>query len=97
MSYRRVHIGQTVYVIYGDGITKVQVEMLGKTAFAHSLSFNECMIEEFRRPCEFEEEGERWFRNLNDAKRKLRQNYPKCRIRKIIDGSGDDHWRVVDE
>ena len=87
-----VDVGEEIYVVYKDCITKHKVYMLGKEYFCHNDSFNDCYITDYPFRLRYDDENEVWFRTLNDAKHKIKEVYGKCTvIKKFPD---EDYWEA---
>ena len=87
---KTLKIGDVIYVIFENSISRVKVFALGKDEFVHSEAFNEGMKEDFRYPLMYSDEGKNWTRTLNEAKEILRIKHPGEKITRIEEG----YWEV---
>lgn len=86
-----VSIGDEIYIVYKDSISKHDVTMLGKEMFCHSDSFDDCYVDDYHFRLRYDEENEVWFRTLNAAKHKVKEVYGKCTFRKF---PNEDYWEA---
>lgn len=86
-------IGETIYVIFENSISKEKVYMLGESSFIHQNSLNPFRRDVYREPLDYWDYGATWFTSLNEAKGKLKSiNNYKGVIRKIE----DDYWEIME-
>lgn len=76
-------IGQWVYKIYCNCITKMKVYMLGTNEFCTEDAFDELFIIDARMPLDYADYGEIWFYSLQEAKEKIKEKYPDYKIVKL--------------
>lgn len=88
-----VRLNQNVYVItFSNGepycLTKGKVYMKNNNSFILEDMLSEATIEEYKIPCDFDEEGLRWFRTLKEAREYIKsKGY-------ILIKTYDDCWNV---
>lgn len=78
-----INIGDTIYIKFSNEIYQTSVYMKGRVSFIHKDAFNEHLIVAYRYPLRYDEEGIRWFRNLD--------NFDN--LKKVEDG----YWVIQDD
>lgn len=85
-----IKIGDTIYIIYKNTITKEKVYMIGENEFIHGHALNSNYVCDYRNPLSFNEENKKWFKDLDKAKKCLKEK-TGCDIIKQIE---TDYWEV---
>ena len=88
---KKPRIGQWVYKIYCECITKIKVYMLGTNEFCTEDAFNSMYLLDSRWPLAYDDYGETWFYSLEEAKEKIKEEYPDYKIVKLT----DSYWEAV--
>ena len=84
-------IGQWVYKIYCESISKMKVYMLGANEFCTEDAFNEVFVIDSRMPLDYKDYGETWFYSLQEAKEKVKEEYPDYKIVKL----NESYWEAM--
>lgn len=88
-------LGETIYFIYENwdivALYRLNVYMIGKGCFAHSMAFNWDSCDDFKKPLLFRQEHTRWFRTFEEAKSKLEKRYSsEWKLVEVSDG----YWEI---
>lgn len=84
-------IGQWIYKIYHESISKMKVYMRGTNEFCTEEAFDDLYLLDSRQPLAYNEYGETWFFTLAEAKEKLKEEYPDYKIVKL----NESYWEAV--
>ena len=88
---KKPRIGQWVYKIYCKSILKVRVYMLGANEFCTEDAFNECLLIDSRLPLDYKDYGTTWFYSWQEAKEKVKEEYPDYKIVKL----DESYWEAI--